>query len=574
MNLVKAPWFCLVLIAVFSWIDVSAQFYYYHPLHNSKNNSPQTNIVLKTHGLFSDQTKFENYIEVLCNGQEADFDCSISEHNKTLIITPREPFERNAVVEVKVKGLMNIDQEIMNELNFSFEVSPYFPSELIQKQDDLSDDYFDVKALMPDYQVVVNTFAASTDPIFLRNNAPGNASNRYTAIIDNDGEAQYLFQHPQKGLNFDLQPSGYLSYYAPVDFSFRLLDTSYTEIDSIYAGNGYYADLHEFIQTPDGHFFLLIYDTQPLDMSTIYPGGLPEATPTGLVIQELDENKQVVFQWRSWDHYDVLDCMYCDFTQTVFDYVHGNSIEIDNDSTLIISAKNMQEITKIDRNTGDIIWRWGGYNNEFTMIGDSIGFSYQHDVRRIGNGNITLFDNGNKHIPQISRAKEYVLDEVNKTATLIWSFMHADSLYGKAMGNVQRLPDGNTFICWGWVNPGDPSVTEVDAAGNVVYEAILQNFGQTYRAHRYAWYPQFVALNEQTNDGLNIYPNPVSGMLSVQSVNPVIELYLTDLNGNKVLSVANPLNNQLDVSRLSSGVYILNIRTETVFTSKKLIVVH
>lgn len=573
MNLMKLRCFFGVLISVFSWIGLSAQFYYYHPLNNSKNNSPQTNIVLKSHSLFSDQNDFKNIIEVICNGYNVVFDCNISENNKTLIITPREPFERNSEVKVKIKGLLNINHEIMNELSFSFGVSPYFPSELIHKQDDQNIDYYDEKSLMPQYQVVLNSSESSVDPIFLRNNAPGNASNRYTAIVENDGEALYLFQHPQKGMNFSLQPSGYLSYYHPLDYSFRLLDSSYTEIDSIYAGNGYNADLHEFIQTADGHFFLMIYDIQPYDMSSVVPGGLSTATPTGLVLQELNENKQVIFQWRSWDHYDILDCMFCDFTQTVFDYVHGNSIEIDNDGNLIISAKNMQEITKIDRNTGEIIWRWGGYNNEFTMIGDSIGFSYQHDARRIENGNITLLDNGNKHAQQISRAKEYFLDEVNKTATLVWSYMHTDSLYGKAMGNVQRLPNGNTFICWGWVNPGNPSITEVDSAGNIVYEAVLQGFGQTYRAHRYAWYPQFVALDEQISNALNIFPNPVSGLLSVQSIHPIKELHLTNLRGSKVLSVINPLNNQVDVSHLNSGVYTLIVKTEEDITSKKLIIV-
>lgn len=108
----------------------------------------------------------------------------------------------------------------------------------------------------------------------------------------------------------------------------------------------------------------------------------------------------------------------------------------------------------------------------------------------------------------------------------------------------------------------------------MVYETVLQRFGQTYLAHRYAWYPQYVALNEHTNDGLNIYPNPVNGILSIQSNDPIKELYLTDLKGSKVLSVVNPSNNQFDVSHLSSGIYSINLKTEENFIIKKLIVVH
>lgn len=58
MNLMKLQGLFGVLIILFSWIGMSALFYYYHPLNNSKNNSPQTNMIIKTHILFSDQNDF------------------------------------------------------------------------------------------------------------------------------------------------------------------------------------------------------------------------------------------------------------------------------------------------------------------------------------------------------------------------------------------------------------------------------------------------------------------------------------------------------------------------------------
>ena len=73
-----------------------------------------------------------------------------------------------------------------------------------------------------------------------------------------------------------------------------------------------------------------------------------------------------------------------------------------------------------NRNTGAIIWRLGGKNNQFSFINDTIGFSHQHAIRRLENGNISLFDNGNYHSPPFSRAIEYSLNENNKTATLVW----------------------------------------------------------------------------------------------------------------------------------------------------------
>src|SRR5690606_9305892 len=102
-------------------------------------------------------------------------------------------------------------------------------------------------------------------------------------------------------------------------------------IDSL-AMIGYLTDLHELI-IEDGHAFLMSYDYQYYPMDTVVQGGDPNAVVIGIVLQELDENKNLVFQWRSWDHYKITDATY----------------DIDLD-----------EITKINRQTGEIIWRLGG----------------------------------------------------------------------------------------------------------------------------------------------------------------------------------------------------------------------
>jgi hypothetical protein len=57
------------------------------------------------------------------------------------------------------------------------------------------------------------------------------------------------------------------------------------------------------------------------------------------------------------------------------------------------------------------MWRFGGKRNQFTYVNDPLGGpSYQHDIRVLPNGNITLMDNGNFHTPSLSRAVEYHFD--------------------------------------------------------------------------------------------------------------------------------------------------------------------
>ena len=83
-------------------------------------------------------------------------------------------------------------------------------------------------------------------------------------------------------------------------------------------------------------------------------------------------------------------------------------------------------VTHVDAHNGDVLWRFGrnAKRNEFTIYGDSRGFSHQHDARRLPNGRLLLYDNGNCLNPRYARAMEYTLDEENLAATLVWQYWH------------------------------------------------------------------------------------------------------------------------------------------------------
>src|SRR6266540_4839057 len=112
------------------------------------------------------------------------------------------------------------------------------------------------------------------------------------------------------------------------------------------------------------------------------------------------------------------------------------------DGTLLISCRHMNEITKIDRQSGQILWRMGlnALNNMFKFPNDTRGWSHQHDARILPNGHLTLFDNGNNLSPQYSRALEFALDEQNLVATKVWDRHHEPEAYSSFMGNVELEP--------------------------------------------------------------------------------------------------------------------------------------
>ena len=248
-----------------------------------------------------------------------------------------------------------------------------------------------------------------------------------------------------------------------------------------------------FAFLPNGHALLLSDDPEPVDMRQY--GGSKDAIVVGNVIQELDASKNVVFQWRSWDHIPITDS-YTDFALYTVDLIHGNSLEVDNKGNIIFSMRNMSSIIKINRQTGNTDWILGGKENQFTFLNENESnkpnyFSYQHDARLLPNGDLTLFDNGNQHIPNYSRAVEYKLDEQNKTADLVWEYRHNPNIFSNAMGSVQRLPNGNTIIGWGNSGLiGSPAFTEVHPDKSVALEMNLPINQASYRVYKFPWVSQ------------------------------------------------------------------------------------
>jgi hypothetical protein len=242
--------------------------------------------------------------------------------------------------------------------------------------------------------------------------------------------------------------------------------------------------------------FILGDNYETVDMSQIVPGGSKDATVEGSILQELDKNKNVIFQWRSWDHYQITDATHENLTALNIDYVHANAIEIDTDGNILLSARHLDEITKINSQTGDIIWRWGGKNNQFTFVNDSIAFSHQHAIRILPNDDKIFFDNGNFHTPPFSRAVEYNLDEVKKTAVLVWQFRNNPDIFGSALGYVQRLANGNTLISWG---QADTTLSEVTPEGTVALQMTLPVSDWTYRVYRL---PFIFIQSPSTNENL------------------------------------------------------------------------
>jgi hypothetical protein len=531
----------------------------------------------------------------------------LGDDGRTVVFTPAQPFSPGERVSVALDGsLRTRNGETISAYSegFTAGVPASDAADAIRRVRELStgaasraslpvikerSSLENLSAVPADFPTVtvINDDAPSAGDLFL-DNFPFDQNIKYTPFIftlDGAGKPRFVRTMPTRCLGFTMQPNGKMSYYFEKDGCFNLLDSTYTVVDTFRCGNGFATDLHEFQILPNGHVLMLSYDPERVDMSSVIQGGDSTATVMGIILQELDTSKTVVFQWSSWDHYEVTDATHEDLAAGLIDYAHSNSVELDNDGNLLLSSRHMDEITKIDHSTGDIIWRLGGKHNQFTFVNDSIGFSHQHDIRRIANGDITLFDNGNFHTPSFSRAVEYKLDEVAKTATLVWQFRHTPDLPSSAMGSVQRLANGNTVIGWGAVTP---SATEVTPDGKTVFEVSLPDGIFSYRALRFeAPAPAAVPLSADaslrgTEIG-QVVPNPAAGSASLQlriAAPTHLRVSLVDVTGAVVAHVldrdveAGDRSVPLDLSRLSAGTYLCRVATSTSVSARPVVVTH
>ena len=486
-------------------------YQYISPKPGAQLVSKETNIIVRPGEILSSHSldiaslfKVEGSVSGIHAG-----DVIISDDQRTIIFKPYRAFEPGETVSISIeRGLKTQDGTEIDASSFDFHISPkrgkltresFFYLEHgrainvenewnqnVQKNKDISPLAKNTDFSLPtDFPSITVNASDNPDPgyIFLSSfTFPFTV--QYNMILDNSGFPIYFRKMSTPAFDLKVQSNGLLTYFDLGRELFYGMDASYTVVDSFQTGNGYFTDLHELQVLTDGHALLMSYDFQVMDMSQIVPGGDTAATVTGLIIQEIDQSKNVVFEWRSWDYFEITDATHLDFTESEIDYAHGNAIELDFDGNLLISSRNMDEITRINRQTGEIIWRLGGKNNQFTFVNDTAGFSYQHDIRRLPNGNITLYDNGNFHSPPYSRAVEYDLDEQNKTATLVWEYRNTPDTYGAFMGDVQRLSSGNSIIGWGGTSP---TVTEVRSDGSKTLELTFDPGTWSYRAFRFPW---------------------------------------------------------------------------------------
>ena len=261
-------------------------------------------------------------------------------------------------------------------------------------------------------------------------------------------------------------------------------------------------------------------DPALLTSGVLYPDKIVEVQPTG------PTTGQIVWEWRAWDHliqdfdptkanYGVvgqhperIDLNYPPPGQVgsgIHDWLHSNAI--DYNATLdqiVLSARHFNELWIIDHSTttaeaatssggrsgkgGDLLYRWGNPVAYRAGTAQDRKLFQQHDTHWVpdnvpGGGNIMIFDNGvERPVPEYSTVVEItppVPDAKGNyprpsqawgppQATWTYQATNPPSFFSRFVSGAQRLANGNTLICGGWIG----EMFEVTPQGQTVWRYV------------------------------------------------------------------------------------------------------
>ena len=337
----------------------------------------------------------------------------------------------------------------------------------------------------------------------------------------------------------------------------------------------------------------------------------------------------VVWEWHFWDHLcqDVdptKDNYYVDgcnnhpelfdinegnissggpFGGSGGDWIHANGMDYSPElDQIVFSAHKTDEIYVIDRSTttveaasheggdanvgGDFLYRWGNPQNYGAGTEDDQILYVVHGANFIdpgypGEGNIMVFNNGDRegNANDYSSVEEITPPLSGSNYALPWNqeqtwiYSNGATFYANHLSGAFRLPNGNTLASEGT----SCRMTEVNTDGDIVFQHTHAGGGNIAKATFYpATYEGLIDLHvsaeEVTEQFVRIFPNPAQNQLTIEAEIGA-QIKMLDITGRTVFQQKQQtLKDVIDIKICSKGVYFVEVRTEQMSTTNKIII--
>jgi len=297
-----------------------------------------------------------------------------------------------------------------------------------------------------------------------------------------------------------------------------VLNRRYQTVLRVRAGNGLKADLHDFQLGPNETAYITAYN--PIRCNLAAVGGNANGAVIDTAIQEIDLRTGLVrWEWHALDHIPVGDSHTSPPAgESPWDWFHLNSIDVEQNGNLFISARNTWAGYQLEAGGGRVLWQIGGVESSF-KLGAGVETAWQHSGTVLGPEEVGFFDDGaNPPVHSQSRAVRIRLNFATHQATLAAAYLHPSPLLSVSQGNAQWLPDGDVVVEYGSI----PELSEYGPHGELLYDAHLPLDMTSYRGYRFPWEglpatPPAVSANENSTEEETIVHVSWNGATGVSS---------------------------------------------------------
>jgi len=226
---------------------------------------------------------------------------------------------------------------------------------------------------------------------------------------------------------------------------------------------------HDFCRMSNGNTVMIRWVETPYDTAVKVKGGIPGTERDGIMwsdcLREVNRAGDTVWEWQSYEHLnpdiDII-CPLCYRNE----WTHANSIDLHANGKILMSFLKTNSIAIVDKATGTIEWRWGGF----------LKLAHPHHVAWMDNGNVMVIGCGG-HIAGTEVGDSELLEIDPKTDNIVWDFKEANStdFYSPCKAGFSLLPNGNILV-----SEGDKGrLFEVTVSREIVWEFVNQDRTQS-----------------------------------------------------------------------------------------------
>jgi arylsulfate sulfotransferase len=230
---------------------------------------------------------------------------------------------------------------------------------------------------------------------------------------------------------------------------------------------------HEVLYNDGGEIVALTLDSAKMDLRKLGGSANQYIRADGIVILTTGGEKK--WEWNLLNVHDPVKNPIgkIDLKQSLG---HANSLAIDKDGHYVVSFRDFSQLWKVNSVDGSVIWKLGE-NGDFKMDPESY-FINQHSIHFNKQGELVMFDNGDKSRRPNSRVLSFQLDENTMEATVKTRVVLPLELSAYKMCSAELISEGKYLIC---TSRKEGIIAVVNDEGEILWRVDLSH--PSYRAY-------------------------------------------------------------------------------------------